>query len=262
MRVAVVQFSATTDVARNLAAIERLTAERALVGCGLVVLPEATMHDFGPPDLPLGQVAQDLDGPFVEKLSRLARSLSTTTVAGMFERSGDPERPFNTLVAMGPDGGLRASYRKIHLFDSFGYRESERLSPGEPAPVVLPIAGMTAGLMTCYDLRFPELGRLLTDTGADVLVVPAAWVRGEHKVEQWSTLLRARAIENTAYVVAAAQCGRTYAGHSLVADPMGLVVSELADEEGSAVVELDPKRVDQVRRTNPSLQNRRLRVVP
>src|SRR5690606_11941809 len=116
----------------------------------LVVLPEATMHDFGPPKHDLAGVAEPLDGPFVDLLGREARRLGTTIVAGMFERTDD--LPFNTLVTMGPDGDLVATYRKVHLYDSFGYRESERLRSGEIAPVVVGVGDLQVGLMTCYDL--------------------------------------------------------------------------------------------------------------
>ena len=118
-----------------------------------------------------------MDGPFVSLLAEQARRLGATVVAGMFERTDD--LPFNTLVAVGPDGSLAATYRKIHLYDSFGYRESDRLAAGRIEPVVLDVADLRHGLMTCYDLRFPELGRALVDAGAELFVVPAAWVAGE-----------------------------------------------------------------------------------
>ena len=121
----------------------------------------------------------------------------------MFERSDDPNRPFNTLVAFGPAGDLVASYRKTYLYDSFGYRESDRLTAGDGSPVTIKTDELTLGLMTCYDLRFPEFARLLVDADAEALVVPAAWVRGPQKEDHWATLLRARAIENTCYVIAA-----------------------------------------------------------
>lgn len=250
------QFAASTDAGRNLATIERLVRHSSLDGCDLVVLPEAAMADFGPPERPLGPEAQTLDGPFVQAVGRLAAECGTTIVAGMFESSPDPTRPFNTLVVIGPDGELWASYRKVHLYDSFGYRESDRLSRGEPAPVVVPVGDLRVGLMTCYDLRFPELGRLLVDHGAEVLAVPAAWVSGKHKLEHWSTLLRARAIENTVYVVGAAQTGRTYTGHSAVVDPMGVSLGALGDEEGVLPVDLSRRQLVQARERNPSLANR------
>jgi predicted amidohydrolase len=174
----------------------------------------------------------------------------------MFERSDDPARPWNTLVVAGPAG--RASYRKIHLYDSFGYKESDSLSAGAIEPLVVDVAGFAVGIMTCYDLRFPELARALVDRGAEALVVPAAWVAGERKVEHWRTLLRARAIENTVFAVGVGQPGPRYTGHSLVAAPDGDVLVEAGEDETLLDVELDRDRLESVRAANPSLLNRRM----
>jgi predicted amidohydrolase len=153
---------------------------------------------------------------------------------------------------------LAAAYRKIHLYDSFGYRESDRLSPGEIHPTVVDVAGVGVGLMTCYDLRFPEMGRALVDAGADVFAVPAAWVRGADKLEHWRTLVAARAIENTVAVAAAAQSGERYVGHSLVVDAAGRIVEEAGDGDDLLLADLDAEAIAQVRRINPSLLNRRM----
>ena len=173
----------------------------------------------------------------------------------MFEAGADPDRPFNTLVLR---GAAEATYRKIHLYDSFGYRESDRLTAGPTAPVVVELGGFGVGLLTCYDLRFPELARALVDAGAEVLVVPAAWVAGPRKVDHWRTLARARAIENTAYVVAVGQPGPRYTGHSLVFDPHGDVVVEAGSDPTVLHATLEHERLRQARDTNPSLANRRL----
>jgi predicted amidohydrolase len=174
MRVGLVQLAASTESEENLTAIRRLTAG---LDADVFVFPEATMHDFGNPAFPLGPFAQALDGPFVSTLSTIAQERSAGVIAGMFERSADPGRPYNTLVVVGSDGELIATYRKAHLYDSFGYRESDRLQAGEPVPVAVELGGIRFGLMTCYDLRFPEQARALVDAGADVVVVSAAWLR-------------------------------------------------------------------------------------
>ncbi len=258
MRVAVVQLAAEIDSRGNREAVVR---QLSTLGPGddldLVVMPEATMHDFGSADHDLAAVAEPLDGPFVAMLAAEAVRLGATLVAGMFERVDDG-LPFNTLVVVGPDGTLRTSYRKIHLYDSFGYKESERLLPGEIEPVVVDVDGRRVGLMTCYDLRFPELARALVDAGAETLVVPAAWVAGDHKLEHWRTLLRARAIENTVHVVAAAQGGDRYTGHSLVVDPWGSIVVEADAGDEIIRAEVSADEVARARDVNPSLANRRL----
>ncbi|MGJ9412980.1 carbon-nitrogen hydrolase family protein [Aeromicrobium sp. CF4.19] len=257
MRVALVQLASTIDSSQN----RRLVSDRldalAPGAADLVVLPEATMHDFGSPDHDLARHAEPLDGPFVADVTAHARRLGATVVAGMFERTDDV--PYNTLVVAGPDGALQATYRKIHLYDSFGYRESDRLRGGDLEPVTIDVAGTCTGLMTCYDLRFPELGRALVDAGAELFVVPAAWVAGEGKLHHWRTLLTARALEDVVHVAAAAQGGERYTGHSLVVDPLGTVVGEGgSDEEDLVTVEIDPDAVTRARRVNPSLDNRRM----
>jgi deaminated glutathione amidase len=255
----VVQRSSSLEPAENRAALDvvgELCAGRP--GVDLVVFPEVFARDFGKPGSEVGAYAEPLDGPFVTRLCELASANDVTLVAGLFEESGDPDRPFNTLVVVDPSG-LRASYRKIHLYDSFGYKESDRLSPGPVEPLVVDVAGWAVGLMTCYDLRFPELARALVDRGAELLVVPAAWVAGERKVDHWRTLLRARAIENTVYVAAAAQPPPRYSGHSMIVGPDGEVLA--AVEEGdpdAAFSAVGRAHLEKVRSTNPSLANRRL----
>jgi predicted amidohydrolase len=174
----------------------------------------------------------------------------------MFERSADTDHPYNTLVLA--QAGRQTTYRKIHLYDSFGYRESDTLSPGPTHPVVAEVGDFRVGLMTCYDLRFPELARALSDEGVDVLVLPAAWVAGPRKVMQWQTLLRARAIENVCWVVAAAQPGPRYCGHSMVVSPTGDVIAEAGEGEEILSVALDLEAVRAAREVNPSLANRRM----
>jgi predicted amidohydrolase len=254
LRITLVQQRASLDPAENRDLVRSLV-DRVDPGTGLVLLPEAFARDFGTPGSDVGAFAEPLDGPFVGALTELAAARDTVVVAGMFESSDDPERPWNTLAVVGPEG-LRTSYRKIHLYDSFGYRESDRLTAGDGNPVVVPVGGLSLGLLTCYDLRFPELGRALVDAGADVLVIPAAWVRGPLKEDHWVTLLRARAIENTTYVLAAGQCGGHYIGMSMVVDPMGVVLAGAGPDEGVTSALVERGVLEQARRRNPSLANR------
>jgi predicted amidohydrolase len=262
MRIAVVQTASTPDKAANRESVGELVASAAVGKPDLVVLPEAMMADFAAESGSVSEQAEPLDGEFVRTLRKAAREHGTAIVAGMFETCCDEARPYNTLLAIGADGGLLGAYRKIHLYDAFGYRESDQLTPGEVAPVVVEVAGRRLGLMTCYDLRFPELSRALVDAGAEVLVVPAAWVRGPLKEHHWTTLLTARAIENTCYVAAAAQNGKKYCGLSQVIDPQGVPVASVGEADGYAVAEIDPVRLQDVRKRNPSLLNRRYAVSP
>lgn len=258
LRLALVQAASALDPATNREALARLAAEHA-GDADLVVFPEVFARDFGAAGSDVSPYAEPLDGPFATAVAKAAAAQGTTVVAGMFERGPDPERPYNTLVVR---GAATASYRKVHLYDSFGYRESDRLTAGPLEPVVVDVQGWRVGLMTCYDLRFPELARALVDRGAEVLVVPAAWVAGPRKVHHWRTLLTARAIENTVYVAAVGQPADRYCGHSLVVDPYGEVLAEAGPgtPEQPEVVRAVIERtvLEEARRVNPSLLNRRL----
>lgn len=267
MRIAVAQLAATDDVTANrerCAGLVRTAGER---GADLIVLPEAAMHPFGRPDQPLREVAETLDGPFVSALVDAAKATGTTVIAGMFaavesdENGDNTEHVDNTVVAVTGDG-LVGSYRKVHLFDALGWRESDRLRAGDPgALLTLPVGDLTVGVLTCYDLRFPEITRVLVDAGATVLAVPAAWVAGPLKEDHWATLVRARAIENTCYVAGAGQSPPDFVGRSMVVDPMGVVLAGLGEQDGAVVVaEIDAARVTQVRQVLPSLEHRRFAV--
>lgn len=256
LRVALVQEPSGLDPDANRAKLAELAPE----GQDLVVFPEAFARDFGEAGSDVSAYAERTDGPFAGEVARVARERRMTVVAGMFERSEDPARPFNTLVVR---GAADANYRKVHLYDSFGYRESDRLTPGPIGPALIDaalveVAGFRVGLMTCYDLRFPELARSLVAAGAQLLVVPAAWVAGPRKVDHWRTLVRARAIENTVYLAAAAQPAPRYSGHSMVVDPLGDVLAEAGDDPAVITAVLTGEALDEARRTNPSLANRRL----
>jgi predicted amidohydrolase len=248
--VALVQHASSVDPAVNRRELSGLVPDDV----DLVVLPEAFARDFGAPGSDVGADAESLDGPFVTEVTQVAETYAMTVVAGMFEASEDPARPWNTLVVRGP--GLAASYRKIHLYDSFGFCESDRISAGPATPQVVAVGGFTVGLMTCYDLRFPELARALTDRGAEILVVPAAWVAGPRKAEHWQTLVRARAIENTCFVVAVGQPGPRYTGHSMAVDPC--VIVHAGELPVLLRARLERSVLDEARRTNPSLANRRM----
>lgn len=250
LRVRVHQWASGLDADDNRARLAEVAP-----GADLVVLPEAFARDFGQAGSDVSPFAEPVDGPFAREVARVAEVTSSTVVAGMFEVADDPDRPFNTLVAGGPSS---ATYRKIHLYDSFGYRESDRLTGGPVEPVVVDVAGWQVGLMTCYDLRFPELARRLVDAGAEVIVVPAAWLPGDRKVAHWRTLLVARAIENTCFVVGAGQPEPRYVGHSAVIGPLGDVLAEADGSEQVIDAVLDRADLDEARRTNPSLANRRL----
>jgi predicted amidohydrolase len=265
VKVAAAQFACGLDTSANLARVLETVADVARTGAELVVFPEGTMCGFGQPDTDLAPYAQPLDGPFVTALCDMARRHDVQIVAGMFEPSGAVGRVFNTIVAVGPFG-LLGAYHKYHLYDALGWRESDRIVAGDPHlddAVVFDVADLTVGIMNCYDLRFPEMARHLVDLGATVLLEPANWVAGEGKAETFTTLLRARAIESTAYVVAAAKPAPECAGCSAIIDPRGTVLTALGEaDDGVLFADLSADRIDEVRATLPVLEHRRFAVIP
>jgi predicted amidohydrolase len=270
LRVAAVQLSSQDDLGKNLSRAALLIDEACAAGARLVVLPE-NFALMGSSDEDKRAIAESFEetpaGPIVRAISDAARRTGAYVVAGgMPEKSGDRERPYNTCAVFGPDGKLVGRYRKVHLFDvevgdGQRYRESASTTPGSE-PLVIPVHGFQLGLSVCYDLRFPELYRKLVDRGAEVIVVPAAFTLATGK-DHWHVLLRARAIESQAYVVAPAQWGthprgrRTY-GKSLIADPWGDVIAQHGEGEGFVAATLSRSYLDSVRANLPSLRHRRL----
>ncbi len=262
VRVTVAQLEVGTDRDANLAAAVAAVDAAAAAASDLVVLPEYAAaydrHGVG------AHLAEALEGPFVTTLRERAAATGVAVIAGTSLPSAGPGRAVNGVVAVDGTGELVGVYRKVHLYDAFGVRESDVLEPGpaDAAPLVMAVAGLRFGVLTCYDLRFPESARRLVDAGAEVLVVPAAWVDGPLKAMQWRALAVARAIESTAAVAAVGMAGAGVTGRSLVVGPEGLVVLELDETPGLAAADLDPARIAAVRAANPSLVNRRYRVVP
>jgi predicted amidohydrolase len=207
--------------------------------------------------------AEPIDGPFVTALDALARRLTLHVVAGLVETSRDASRVSNTLVALSPTGDLVAQYRKLHLYDAFGQKESDWVLAGDiEEPQTFAWESFTVGLQTCYDIRFPEVTRRLVDAGANLVAVPAEWVRGPLKEQHWRTLVTARAIENTVYVAAADHTPPIGVGTSLIVDPMGVEIAGVGEIADIAVAEVTLERLAAVRATNPALALRRFAVVP
>jgi len=256
MRIALAQFAAGPEKEANLCRMLALTEQAADAGAGLVLFPECSMLHLPPERRPAEQ-AEPIDGPFVTALAGAALRHRVAIVAGMFERAPGGQRALNTLVALDRSGAPLGAYRKIHLYDAFGFRESDRVVAGDGDTLVFALDGVTFGVQTCYDVRFPELSRHLAGRGAEAILLPAAWVHGLLKESHWEVLVRARAIENTVYVGAAGLTGRPFTGSSMLVDPMGVPVARAGEEEGLVVGEVDAERVHAVRRTNPSLDNAR-----
>ena len=255
LKVALGQFAVHKTWEENARICLDLMARAQAGGADLLVLPEGVLaRDITDADI-VRRSAQALDGPFVSRLLEASRGSTMTTLMCVHSpaRGG---RTWNTLIAL-RGGELVAQYRKLHLYDAFSAKESDNVVPGADVPPLLDVAGMKVGLMTCYDLRFPELARRLVVDGAEVLVLPAAWVRGPLKEMHWTVLATARALENTAYLVATGECGPRNIGRSMVVDPLGVVIASAGEAPALLFAELDPARLAHARAQLPVLQNRR-----
>jgi predicted amidohydrolase len=264
MRAAAIQLNSTDDIDRNRATADRLVRAAAADGAELVVLPEK--WTILASEEQMAAAAEPLDGPSISWARVLANELQIDLVAGsLVERVEGREKRSNTSVHIGPDGELKAVYRKIHMFDvevdGTVYRESDGEEPGEEIVVSELAGGVGLGMSVCYDLRFPELYRILALRGAEVIVAPSAFTLATTR-DHWEVLVRARAIENQSFVIAGNQIGKDGAGNraggrSLIVDPWGLVLATAPDDETAIVADLDFDRLHEIRRRLPSLANRR-----
>jgi len=265
MRIALAQIQSSAEPEANLSLVEEYTRRAADAGASLVLFPEATMCRFG---VPLAPIAEPLDGSWASGVRAVAESAGIVVVAGMFvpaeeDRAG---RVTNTLIATGP--GVDAHYDKIHLYDAFGFTESDTIAPGHE-PVIITVDGdsgpIAVGLTLCYDVRFPELYVELAQRGAQLITVHASWGAGPGKLEQWTLLARARAVDTTGYVAAVDQAypgdelaavGPVGVGGSLVASAVGEVLASAGSDPQLLVSDLDLDAAEKTRETIAVLRNR------
>ncbi|MCV7409690.1 hydrolase [Mycobacterium florentinum] len=266
MRIALAQMLSGSDPAANLQQVRDYTARAADAGATLVVFPEATMCRFG---VPLAPVAEPVDGPWADGVRQIATDSGVTVIAGMFTPAGDG-RVTNTLIATGPGTPNQpdAHYDKIHLYDAFGFTESRTVAPGRE-PVVITVDGVGVGLTVCYDIRFPELYTELARRGAQLIAVCASWGSGPGKLEQWTLLARARALDSMSYVAATGQAdpgdtlggsgsssgAPTGVGGSLVASPLGEVVASAGADPQLVIADIDVAKVAKARDNIAVLRN-------
>ncbi|HYI58004.1 MAG TPA: carbon-nitrogen hydrolase family protein [Microlunatus sp.] len=263
MRIALAQFVSGPDPAANLDLVADHARRAGERGADLLLCPEATMRCFG---LPLGEIAEPVDGPWGRRLTEIAVQHELVIAAGMFTPADDG-RVRNTLRIVG--AGVDTSYDKIHLFDAFGFAESDTVAPGAE-PLVVQIGGVSVGFTICYDVRFPGLFTALADRGAQLICVTASWGAGPTKIEQWELLVRARALDSTCFVAGVGQAdpatigteprgnAPTGVGHSLVVSPSGGILASLDAAPDLLIIDLDPAEVETVRRAIPVLANRRV----
>ena len=262
IRVTLGQLRVTDDHTANRETVADAFMVAATAHADLLVVPEyASAYDRRGVG---AEHAEPLSGPFVEMLREQAARTGVAVLAGTTLPGSSPQLAVNAVIAVDRSGALAGVYRKVHLYDAFGHRESDRLEPGsaDAPPLVLDVDGVRFGVLTCYDLRFPESSRRVVDAGAEVLVVPAAWAAGPHKAMHWRALAIARAIENTAVVVAVGQAGPGVTGRSLIVGPDGVVGLECDEVPVIRTADIDVSEIAAIRAVNPSLANRRYTTVP
>jgi predicted amidohydrolase len=263
-KIAVVQMKADTDKEKNLKKILDYIKQAAKRNSKLCTFPEFMM--FYTPShqsaTELAKLAEKISGEFITSISHAAKENSIQIIGTFYEKSPKAKRVYDTSFLISENGKLVSRYRKIHLYDALGFKESKKLYPGSSvARPVNSVAGKL-GMMICYDLRFPEMSRILASSGSEILVVPSAWVKGKMKEEHWLTINCTRAIENGCYVIAPDQVGNIYCGRSLVVDPFGKVILDMKKKEGIGIVDISIDQVFQVRKKLPLLKNRRTDIYP
>jgi len=264
MKVAVVQFKASTKKEDNLKKILSYILQAASKNATLCAFPEFMMFYTNSSQTPkqLANLAETINGNFITTITNAAKKNRIQVIGSFYEKSRKKDRVYDTSFVIDKSGKVISTYRKIHLYDALGFRESDKMTSGSKISKPVNTSIGKIGMMICYDLRFPEMSRSLAVAGAEVLVVPSAWVKGNMKEEHWITINKTRAIENGCYVIAPDQVGNIYCGRSLVVDPYGKILLDMKKKQGISFVNIDLNKVKQTRKVLPLLKNRRTDIYP
>ena len=259
MKVAVVQFKASTNKENNLKKIISYIVKAASKHATLCAFPEFMMFytNSKQTSKQLVDLSETINGNFISTIAKTAKENHIQVVGSFYEKSNKKNRVYDTSFVINTLGKVISTYQKIHLYDALGFKESDKMMPG--SKIAKPVATSIGkiGMMICYDLRFPEMSRALAIAGSEILIAPSAWVKGPMKEEHWITINKTRAIENGCYVIAPDQVGNIYCGRSLVVDPYGKILLDMKKKQGVSFVDIDLKKVKQIRKILPLLKNRR-----
>ena len=264
MKAAVVQFKASTNKEDNLTKIISYISKAASKNAALCAFPEFMMFYTSSSQTPkqLANLAETINGNFVTTIAKAVKENQIQVVGSFYEKSRKKDRVYDTSFLISKSGKVLSTYRKIHLYDALGFKESNKMVSGSRITKPVKTSIGKIGMMICYDLRFPEMARSLATAGAGVLVIPSAWVKGNMKEEHWVTINKTRAIENGCYVIAPDQVGNIYCGRSLVVDPYGKILLDMKKKQGIGFVNIDLNKVKQTRKILPLLKNRRTDIYP
>ena len=259
MKVAIVQFKASTNKETNLKKIINFISKASKNKAKLVAFPEFMMFYTNSSQSPkqLADLAETIQGNFISEIAKAAKDNRIQVVGSFYEKSSKKDRVYDTSFVLDQTGKVISTYRKIHLYDALGFRESDKMTSGSKIAKPVKTSIGKIGMMICYDLRFPEMSRSLAVAGSEVLVAPSAWVKGDMKEEHWITINKTRAIENGCYVIAPDQVGNIYCGRSVIVDPYGKILIDMKKKQGIAYADIDLKKIKQIRKVLPLLKNRR-----
>ena len=264
-KVAVVQFQASTDKNENLKRIVLYIKQASRRGADLVAFPEFMMFytQSSQTAIELASKAETVRGNFLTTIAKAARDNCIEVAGSFYEKvPGRKNRVYDTVFLLSKTGSMTSKYRKVHLYDAMGFRESTKLAAGSSITKPTKSALGKTGMMVCYDLRFPEMARSLASAGSQIMIAPSAWVKGKSKEEHWITLNRARAIENGCYMISPDHVGHIYCGRSLVVDPFGKILLDMKKRQGIGMAEISLDLVKDTRRVMPLLKNRRTDLYP
>ncbi|HXV50910.1 MAG TPA: carbon-nitrogen hydrolase family protein [Nitrosopumilaceae archaeon] len=258
-KIAIVQFKASTNKNQNLTKILTYIKTAAKKGADLCAFPEFMMFytNSSQSAATLAKLAETINGEFVTSVASSAKENSIFVVGTFYEKSKKKNRVYDTAFLVGKSGKILSTYRKIHLYDALGFKESNKLTAGSKITRPAKTSLGKLGMMICYDLRFPEMSRILASSGSEILIAPSAWVKGKMKEEHWLTINKTRAIENGCYVVAPDQVGNIYCGRSIVVDPYGKILLDMKKRQGIGTVNISIDELKRTRKSLPLLQNRR-----
>ena len=264
MKAGIVQFKASTKKNENLTKIISYITKAASKNATLCAFPEFMMFYTDSSQTPkqLANLAETIDGNFISKIAKTAKENHIQVVGSFYEKSRRKDRVYDTSFIINTSGKIISTYRKIHLYNALGFRESDKMISGSKIAKPVKTSIGKIGMMICYDLRFPEMSRSLAVAGSEILVAPSAWVKGHMKEEHWITINKTRAIENGCYVIAPDQVGNIYCGRSLVVDPYGKIILDMKKKQGIEFAYIDLDKVKQTRKILPLLKNRRPDVYP